>query len=107
MLDNLLNNSLAKIFHLSYDKAVLHDIRLYLGIVSMKALCLFRQFKCVKKAQRLNNIVVQTALSILQREVQTICNNVSINTDCSLNQLYSAIICHFKCFSFLFFSFLF
>ena len=42
MLDNLLNNSLAKIFNTSHDRIVLHDIRFYRGIPSMKALCMAR-----------------------------------------------------------------
>ena len=42
LLDNLLDNSLAKIFNISHDRVVLHDIRSYLGIPTMKALCMAR-----------------------------------------------------------------
>ena len=45
LLDNLLNNSLAKIFNVSHDTVVLHDIRFYLGIPSMKTLCMSRNMK--------------------------------------------------------------
>ena len=71
MLDNLLNNSLAKIFNVSYDKVVLHDIRSYLGVQSMKALiCLSRRMKFLKKAERLDNIAVRTALLVLHDELR-------------------------------------
>ena len=49
LLDNLLNNSLAKIFNVSHDKVVLRDLRFYLGIPSMKTLCMSRHMKFLLK----------------------------------------------------------
>lgn len=91
MLDNLLNNSLAKIFDVSYDKAVLHDIRYYLGMPSMKALCMSRHMKFLMKASGLHNVAVQTALLVLHEERIILCNNVSLDTDCSLCEFRSAV----------------
>ena len=65
MLDNLLNNSLAKIFKISHDRVVLHDIRFCMGIPSMKALCMVRHMKFVRKAANIENVAVQTALLLL------------------------------------------
>jgi len=78
LLDNLLNNSLAKIFNVSHDRVVLHDIRLYLGIPSMKALCMVRHMKFVKKAAYIKNVAVQTALAILQNMNLSQCAIVSM-----------------------------
>jgi len=59
MLDNLLNNSLAKMFNISHDRVVLHDIRFYLGIPSIKALCLVRHMKFARKAVDIKHVAVQ------------------------------------------------
>ena len=66
LLDNLLDNSLAKIFNISHDRVVLHDIRSYLGIPFMKALCMDRHMKFCRKAAVVSNRAVHTALLILQ-----------------------------------------
>jgi len=72
MLDNLLNNCLSKVFNVSHDTVVLHDIRCYLGLPSMRALCMIRCMKSMKKAERIDIIAVQTALHILRTERLTI-----------------------------------
>jgi len=80
MLDNLLNNSQAKIFNISHDRVVLIDIRFYMGISSMKALCVVRHMKCV--TADIKNVAVQTALVILQNEPISMCNSVNVDIDC-------------------------
>jgi len=47
----------------------MHDIRFYLGIPSMKALCMVRHVIFDGKAADIKNIAVQTALLILQNEL--------------------------------------
>ena len=91
MLDNLLNNSLAKIFKISHDRVVLHDIRFYMGIPSMKALCMVRHMKFVRKAANIENVAVQTALLLLQNESIDICNSVNVDIDCSYGAFYYAV----------------
>jgi Reverse transcriptase (RNA-dependent DNA polymerase) len=91
MLDNLLNYSLAKIFNISHDRVVLHDIRLYLGIPSVKALCMVRHMKFVRKAADIKNVAIQTALLILQNELGSMCNSVNVDIDCSYGAFYYAV----------------
>ena len=91
LLDNLLNNSLAKMFNVSHDTVVLHDIRFYLGIPSMKTLCMSRHMKFLLKAMSLNNIAVRTALLILHDERISLCDSVSVDIDCSLRTFCSAV----------------
>jgi len=91
MLDNLLNNCLSKVFNVSHDKVVLHDIRCYLGLPSMRALCMIRCMKFMKKAERIDNIAVKTALHILRTERLAMCNRVSVDIDCSLAEFCCAV----------------
>ena len=70
---------------------MLHDIRFYLGIPSMKTLCMFRHMKFLLKATGLNNIAVRTALLILQDERISLCDSVSVDIDCSLRTFCSAV----------------
>jgi len=91
MLDNLLNNKLAKIFNISHDRVVLHDIRFYLGIPSMKASCMVRHMKFVRKAADIKNVAVQTALLILQNEPISMCSSVNVDIDCSYGAFYYAV----------------
>ena len=91
LLDNLLNNSLAKLFNVSHDTVVLHDIRFYFGIASMKTLCISRHMKFLLKAMSVNNIAVRTALLILQDERISLCDSVSVDIDCSLRTFCSAV----------------
>ena len=91
MLDNLLNNSLAKILNTSHDRVVLHDIRFSLGIPSMKALCLARHMTFCKKAADVSNRAIQTALLILQYETISMCNDVNVDIDCSYGAFHTAV----------------
>jgi len=96
MLDNLHNNSLAKIFNISHDRVVLHDIQFYLGIPSMKALCMVRHMKFVRKAADIKNVAVQTALVILQNEPISMSKSVNVDIDCSYGAFYYAVISYFS-----------
>ena len=91
LLDNLLDNSLAKIFNISHDRVVLHDIRSYLGIPFMKALCMARHMKFCRKAAVVSNRAVHTALLILQYETISMCNDVKVDIDCSYGAFYTAV----------------
>ena len=91
MLDNLLNDSLAKIFNISHDRVVLHDIRFYLGIPSMKAMCMVRHTKFVMKAADIKNVAIQNALLILQNEPISMCNSVNVDIDSSYGAFYYAV----------------
>ena len=91
LLDNLLNNSLAKIVNVSHDTVVLHDIRFYMGIPSMKTLCRSRHMKFLIKVMSLNNIAVRTALLILQDERISLCDSVSVDIYFSLRTFCSAV----------------
>ena len=67
----------------------MHDIRFYLGIPSMKTLCMSRH---LLKAMSLNNIAIRTAsLLILQDERISLCDSVSVDIDCSLRTFCSAV----------------
>ena len=43
------------------------------------------------KAAGLHNVAVQTALLVLHEERIILCNNVSLDTDCSLCEFRSAV----------------
>ena len=75
-----------------HDRVVLHDIRFYLGIPSMKALCMARHMKFVRKSAGIKNIAVQTALLILQNEPISMCNSVNVDIDCSYGAFYYAVM---------------
>jgi len=49
-------------------RVVLQDIRFYLGIPYMKALCMVRHMTFVRKAADIKNAAVQTAFVILTAE---------------------------------------
>jgi len=55
MLDNFFNNSLANMFNTSLDRVVLLDIRVYLDILSMKAMCMARHIQFCKRAAYIYN----------------------------------------------------
>jgi hypothetical protein len=57
MLDNLLNNSLAKFFNVSPDKVILHDIRFYSG-TSENIAYVHRHMKFLWEAAGLGNILL-------------------------------------------------
>ena len=92
MFDNLLNNSLAKVFETSHDRVVLNDIRSYLGIPFMKALCEARHMKFCRKAANVSNHAIQNALLILQNETISMCNYVRVDIDSSYGAFYTAVI---------------
>jgi len=79
----ILKNSLARIVNTSHDGVVPHDIRFYVSIPSMKALCTARHMKFCKRAAYINNDVIRTKLFALQNENISMCNDVKVDIDCT------------------------